>query len=686
LPGALPDLDGIMPPVPGLDAHAPRGLPPPSAREGSPFEQDGFQARYAVPIGAAATGLAIGSLGFLHAMGRKSGKDAIADATAQAGDLEATTGADADAAAARALDAAATDEAAPGAPTLTPDNRVSTWLKNAAVGMWKETDLYSALRPGDDKEFRDLLMNPPTGQVSLPQRRAQLVEWDAEIQAADLPAALKAHFRESINDTIATLDGLTTQTNPWSRGAKLVAQAILTTPISIVLPLFAIPIERQQVDVIIASYVKTTLLRVGLAARATTNNAVIRNNYLNRDFANVIQSLALSLNLYPQTRKVADNPAYSIAAALVSAGLLAYTFYPNELKALPGKAGRALKQGLRYVTGGAPPAPAERAARVGGVAAADVSDSGKALLQGLSKEVFAARARVDGQRAGFKASGKSLTDSADWQFGQLVKGYYDFARELEAFTASDQQLGGSIRDPDRAAKLGLAALSGAICLGVTAEFFQNNITVVDMGVDALFNIYNNFKQALDPNVSWQQSLDTFKNWTSLSVVMAPTQAANLIAGGLVEKSDANMLAGAGVLTAANLLVAGPVGAGIKQIVGRCLARAQDDAEIAGDDRITELVGDEEPDPIETTAEAPLTIDLDEELEDMERRNAEREAARARAEPDANPTPVPNANPNTNANAEPAPDRGLSGDLGDDELLQAVTWPQPPEPTPADGTS
>jgi len=107
-------------------------------------------------------------------------------------------------------------------------------------------------------------------------------------------------------------------------------------------------------------------------------------------------------------------------------------------------------------------------------------------------------------------------------------------------------------------------------------FYQNKITAVDLGVDALFNIYNGFNQALDPNVSWQQSLETFKNWTSLSLVMAPMQAGNLLAGNPVEQSNQNMLIGASALTAANLLVAGPFGALVNLVVGKALARAKRD--------------------------------------------------------------------------------------------------------------
>ncbi|WP_267849216.1 hypothetical protein [Robbsia betulipollinis] len=582
------------PPTPARDLAMPLSdmtNPAPAARprhahEPSPLESARFQDQFAVPLGATAIVLAAASLPLMYGLGRQREtsptetavtlEDAVAAEHAPAAQFGGSAAVDAPAAPtpASVAAAAATEGESHTASTLPPERRFSTMLSNAATAIWKQTDLYTGLHAGDDAAFRERMMHPPHDQMSLPQRKAQLTGWANEIARMALPDNLKQHFRDSIQDTISTIDGLIRNANPWSRTAKLVAQAILCTPLPIVLPLFAVPIERQQMDVIIASYVKTTMLRGGLAMRASANNAAITNLYLNRDYANVIQSLALSLNLFGRTRGVADNPAYSVGAAVASAAALAYTFYPDQVKSLPGHVVRTVKQVASLITRNGPLPPREQSVRVGGVDASGVSDESKAGLHALGGQVFQARASLASERHGFKDAGKTLSDTADWQFGQMLKGYHNLARDLEAFTASPGPANGSVHDPDRTAKLALAIMSGTICAGVTAEFYQNKITAVDMGVDALFNIYNGLNQALDPNVSWQQSLDTFKNWTSLSLVMAPMQAGNLLAGNPVERTDKNMLVGAGALTAANLLVAGPFGAAVKIVVGKALDLAQ----------------------------------------------------------------------------------------------------------------
>jgi len=557
-----------------------------------------FQEKYTVPVGATALGLAAASLPLMYTLGKKKRKDSPAEAVATPRDLEAgeraveravsteragSAPADAPATPTQSAADAAANAAANAAENerqialpLSSDRRFSTMLSNVATGVWNQTDLYTGLNTGDDKEFRERMMHPPPGQMSLPQLKEQLSNWAKDIAELDLPADLKKHFRDSINDTRAAIDSLIKNTNPWKRGAKLVAQAILSTPLPIVLPLFAVPIERQQMCVIIASYVKTTMLRGGLGMRATADDAAIANLYLNRDYANVIQSIALSLNLFSETSWIADNPAYSIGAATASAVALAYTFYPGQVTSLPRRTVRAVRQVASFITGNGLLPPDQRAVKVGGIDTAGVSGANKEKLHALGGKVLAVRTELALQQRYAKAAGKILTDTADWQFGQVLKGYYNLARELDSFTALPGATRGKVHDPDRIAKLALASLSGAICIGVTAMFYQNKITAVDLGVDALFNIYNGFNQALDPNVSWQQSLETFKNWTSLSLVMAPMQAGNLLAGNPVEQSNQNMLIGASALTAANLLVAGPFGALVNLVVGKALARAKRD--------------------------------------------------------------------------------------------------------------
>lgn len=531
------------------------------------FETDWFQNTYATPLGATAIGLAAASLPFTYLLGvkrrRSPGAQEDIEAAARPAEPASAPGT-------RALPPAELERRA---STLPPSRRFSAMLARAATGIWKQTDLYTALHSGDDREFREQLTNPTDGHVSLIERKAQLRAWSSAIERLALPHDLKKHFRDSVEDTISAIDDLLRDTNPWTRGMKLIAQAILCTPLPIVLPLFAVPIQRQQVDVIIASYVKTTMLRIGLATRATGSGKAINNIYLNRDYANIIQNIALSLNLFSETRGIANNPVYSVGAAVVSAVVLAYTFYPDQVKSLPAGIAHLVKQAASYITGSQRPS-AKHAVRVAGVRVNDVADESRTRLHELGREVFAAREDIASQRSGFTESGKSLSDTADWQFGQMLTAYHKLGKELEAFTMPAEHAPRRVHDPDRAAKLTLAILSGVICGGVAAEFYQNTITEVDMDVDTLFNIYNGLNKAFDPNVSWQESLDTFKNWTSLSLVMAPMQAGNLGAGNPVQRSDKNMLIGAGALTAANLLVAGPFGALVKAIVSRALSHAR----------------------------------------------------------------------------------------------------------------
>jgi hypothetical protein len=546
--------------------EAPHALPPlPPAHDGVPlaranatnatqagghgvFEDPAFEP-WKAPLGGGMTALALGSLAFVPGvairLARTRRKDPLApDAVAPAGPG--------------------------GAPVFPERRRITGWLKSAV----KTTDVHAGLHTGDDLEFRRLATTPADDRITLVDRRAHLVDWAGEIARSDLPANVKSRCRDSIRDTIAAIDDLTTTTRPWARGAALAAQAILATPLSIVLPLFAAPIERQQADVIIASYVKTSMLRFGAGMRGSTSQAVVSNLFMNRDFANVVQSIALSLNLYDRTRAVANHPAYSIGAAAASAGILAYAFYPEQVKALPAQAAHQAQRAFNAATGR--PAPARRAQAA--ATATGLSQDGTDLLAGLHAKALVARAGVKASKEGFEARGNSLTDTADWQFGQILKGYFNVAKGMEDMLGGHAPEGGTraVVDDDRTAKLILAGLSMAICSGVTAEFYKNKITLVDQGVDLLFNAYNGLNKAFDPNVSWQEALDTFKQWTSLSLIMLPMQGANLLAGDVVEKSDKNMAIGAAILSAANITVAGPTGAAVKWLVGALISRAKAD--------------------------------------------------------------------------------------------------------------
>jgi hypothetical protein len=542
-PAPTPTADNLSPPLPLPILHqADATIDGTDGTGNSVFEDPEFEYLKA-PIGGALTALALGSLAFT--VKQKSKNDPFAqDAVVPSGPG---------------------GEVAP----LPQQRLMSNWLKDAPLAFAKATDVYSGLRTGDDKEFRRLATTVGEGRVTLLDHRANLVAWAADLQDQELSDEVKARFRASIKDTIETVDSLIATPNPWTRGAKLAAQAILATPLSIVLPLFAAPIERQQAAVIIASYVKTTMLRTGAAMRGTTNDAVNTNLYNNRDFVNVAQSVLLSLHLYPSTRAIANHPAYSVGAAVFAAGFLAYKFYPEQVKALPGQARRGAQKLGHSVLGRPAPLTGQQAVRIGGATAGQISEAGSTFLQARSQDLLAARAGIEASTKNFKAHGKSLTDTFDWQVGQVLKGYYNLAKDMEAL--SGVQAGaagvGAIADEDRTAKVVLAAFSALICAGVTAEFYKNKITLVDQGVDLLFNIYNGLNKALDPNVSWQGALDTFKAWTSLSTVMLPIQAANLAAGDPVSAGDTNMLIGAGILAAANITLAGPIGEAIKLALG-----------------------------------------------------------------------------------------------------------------------
>lgn len=589
LQGAVPTVSGFGPPIQEAIPTqmftaaatpveiAQTSVAPPAQTSGrNAFKRDDFQKQSSVGIGSAALVLATASLPFTAVLGRRR-KQLSAQTDAEAENARATGPTPTQRATrspvAPASAIAETQDTSPPPPS----RRISEMLAHAssvALRVWKTTDVYTGLQVGDDKQLIDDMTSPPDGRMSLPDRKAELVAWADAIQGLDLPDKLKQHFDRSIEDTIAAIDRLINEANPWSRGTKLVAQAILCTPLPIVLPLLAAPIEREQAVVIIASCAKTTILRAGLGRRGASHDNAINNLYLNRDYANVIQSIALSLNLFRRTHAIANNPVYNIGAAVVSASILAYTFYPDQIKSLPGGIRRLLNQAASYITG-KPLPQRDRTARVGGVGADAVSDETKASLAAHAAEIFGAREALAAQRSHFTDSGKNLSDTGDWQFGQMLKAYSTLATELGAFTSANERPGERPHDPDRAAKLALAALSGAICIGVTVMFKQNQITAVDMGVDALFNIYNGLNNALDPDVSWQGALNAFKNWTSLSLVLGPLQGANLAADNFVEKSGRNMGIGVAALTAANLLAAGPSGAAVKAIVTKAVSRTHE---------------------------------------------------------------------------------------------------------------
>jgi hypothetical protein len=440
------------------------------------------------------------------------------------------------------------------APTTTTTNVPSRGIGHAIKEIALRTDLVSALDPGQDRAFRARIQPDGGRQFDVDAARQHLQNALAAIDArSDIPEAAKRTLRSDIKTIERAIDSLTTDTKAARAWLLLLRPALSFLPLF--LPLRSSPQQLKSMTVLIASYVKTNTLGAGLLLRPTTNSAVVWRHIKNRDFANDFQALALLANVFKSQRAIelAHSGEYNATMGVLSAATLVGLFYGDKIVDIANRAVHgSVRPSLEGIT---------------------LSPETKDLIQQLGQVTDESRGALENERRVFKAEGNRLSDTGDWQVGQILQGMDHLNQDLNRLSGTQEAA--RPRNHDLAAKTTLAVGALLICAGCIPLFRNETIAVVDLSADAAFTTLHMGATALNPNASAQESLDAFKQWVGLSMVMLIVFGINEAKGDIINQGGKAFGVFAAGLAVANLLLPAVLGAGAAYAMGKLiLAKAQ----------------------------------------------------------------------------------------------------------------
>lgn len=395
--------------------------------------------------------------------------------------------------------------------------------------------------------------------------RRELSELERNLQAADLPESSKITLRTDIQTIRSDIDSIT-HDKKKRHYAALAAVRVVLTPLPVLLPLLAEPTQFKGASVLIASYIKTSIITLGLMGTPTADSKVIKRHAMNRDFANVFQALLLISNLIPTegARKVSESASYNAAAALAGFAALMLMFYGGAL--VKGQYNRA-RHGA--ATHGELSKLADR-----------LPQESKDFLRQWGGRIGGLRANLQNERADFKASSHRLSDTADWQVGQILNGQLALQRDLLRLGGASET-SNSVSDPDKLSKAIMFGVSAAVLAApivpVTGLFISPKpemIPLVDLLTDYAFTMFHMGAIWMNPNASLQEAQDAFKQWVGYSGILAYFFGANAATGDQVSKGGKAFAAFATSLSIANSTIATPQGVLMAEVVTAIFAKCR----------------------------------------------------------------------------------------------------------------
>jgi hypothetical protein len=426
----------------------------------------------------------------------------------------------------------------------------SSWLVRGAQAAAKQTDIVKMFQPTNDREFRALIESGQGRSFSSPALRQCFTDTEQCIRDLHLPADVTKRLMRDLQEARSDLASLTNDRSRMDL-VVLVASRMVLTPLPVLLPLLANPKQYDGAALIIASYVKTTLMAVNLAMTPTADSKATKDLFWNRDFINNFHALTLMANLIPTDRAkaVAEGIPYNVCAAIAGFSALMLVFFGSDalMNFKNNKThGDATSTRLTEVGEGLPPAT-------------------KASLSQMNRQLTTHRSDLQSEAADFKDRGLRLSRTASRQVSDIQLRIGNLQKDLIKLIGVE---GNTPRPANRdlVAKSALSLVSAAVLVapfvpvtGAGLKEKVETIPAVDLSSDFAAAIVLIIKKTLDPTQSIQELQEAFSQWCSFSGPLSYTFGANAAAGYPVSKGGRDFAVFTAGLTTANLTVANLTG-------------------------------------------------------------------------------------------------------------------------------
>jgi len=412
-----------------------------------------------------------------------------------------------------------------------------------------EVDLVGALAPRNDRDFRRLIgpqgAAASTGTVAILEHLERL---EHDIGLLEIPQAAKRTLQLDIAEIRSDIAGLT---NDKARAdyAALVAVRLVLSPLPVLLPLLSNPTQFHGAALIIASVVKTSFIAMGLFLNPTANGKVVIRHAMNRDLANNLQALMLLANIVPtpKAEAISSSVPYNVVVGITGFIVLMVAFY--------GKSAIKAQYNLHRHGATSP--------KKLGDYAESLSDESKQFLTQMAGRTHDQYSALQDERRTFKAAGKRLTSSADWQVSQILGGMEKLQQDMLRLAGvkpveghNEDKVGKSIMFGISAAVL-FAPIIPVTGLAITPK--PETIPMVDLIIDYAFTMFHMGAILRNPSASVQEAQDAFAQWVGFSGVMSYCFGANAAQHDPVSKGGKAFAEFAIGLSIANVTLATPLG-------------------------------------------------------------------------------------------------------------------------------
>ncbi len=420
------------------------------------------------------------------------------------------------------------------AAAVEPGGRLAAVLHGAAH-LVRQTDGYTAVARGDDTQFLTTLR-----QDALPTLQAGVAALLNDLQSVQAAQAVEAHFGARLRQVDSTLQALQA-TQPL---AVRVAAYLGMNTVLPALPLAVATVggQQQYAATLVGYCAKSLLMALGSARSPTaTNRHSLLDHFMARHFNSVVQGAVNALPTFvSRLHGLNGDPAFHLVAGALATGALFGGFFGPEIKA-----------GINNWRTGSPHPGLRQAGEALTPQARDALARMKAALE-------ADRASLLGVREDFTAESQhGLSPYTSKQITLAANAYLAAASELGVTLGEATPMQPS--NPDRSAKLAIAAVTGLVCATTTALMYPDAIGMAALGSSAVFTTSVMLKAAANPGMRRRDALEEFKSFASLSLVLVGALAANRAAGGFIEHHPQGLLVGSLALAALNVTIPGPVG-------------------------------------------------------------------------------------------------------------------------------
>jgi hypothetical protein len=416
-----------------------------------------------------------------------------------------------------------------------------------------KTDIYAALSPEDDKEFKQIIRQDLGATIE--QWHEHNKDLGDILDRADFPPKMKKRYMalcDSISHDLKALnDGV-----PVKERLLRAAGTLLAYPLPLAVPLYTG--EKQFSSIVIPHFIKNGMLLLGLVNNDTSGKQVFSSHFNNRLFMNTVISAIYAIPTFVKPAQfLLHNTGFNLGAAAVSGIATLAQFNMDKTKEIADKVSDILfSSGNNEFT---------------------INENAKDELRAFVDTLKQEKGTLSSLKENFTGEGgKKLSDTLNAQMSHILSVMDKLNKDIEG--ALGESVSGSANatntvNADFYPKLGLTAMTALIAAATMGLMYPDPIGIVNFVVDSAVIVSEMWKQMSNPNADLQDAVKTLKDLVGLNLTMTLYLSVNKGVH-FLDMGAKGFWAGTAAMTAANLTIPGAVAGTTANTLGQALGFLQ----------------------------------------------------------------------------------------------------------------